>query len=93
MRGFTSEVPAKKSEHSIADLFNAMKEMNKRFDRMDEQLNSRISLLNSRIGDLEKNVQDISSIKGAVDRMGVGFQEIPYHMNGNSAVEKIKDYY
>lgn len=49
--------------------------------------------LGSRMRELEDNVRDISSIKGAVQRMNVGFQGIPYEMSGRAAVEEIKDHY
>jgi len=63
--------------------------MDKRFKMIDQQF----SAMNSRMRELENNDRDISSISNAVRRMNVGFQEIPYELNGRAAVEEIKDYY
>ncbi len=81
----------------INELRNEMKGMRQELRETEGRLGSRIleteGRLGSRMRELEANVRDISSIKGAVQRMNVGFQEIPYELNGRAAVEEIKDYY
>jgi archaellum component FlaC len=93
----TSSEPKSNLEELIIQLSQDMKEVKDKLDKYDgrfDEMNNRLRVMNSRIGDLENNIRDISSIQGAVRRiMGVGFQEIPYEMNGRAAVEEIKDYY
>uniref|UniRef100_UPI00405710C1 hypothetical protein n=1 Tax=Candidatus Electrothrix sp. TaxID=2170559 RepID=UPI00405710C1 len=83
----TTSIPYNMEDQIVGRLLERL--MNERFNMIEQQLDS----MNSRMRELEANVRDISSIKGAVQRMNVGFQEIPYELNGRAAVEEIKDYY
>lgn len=81
-------------EKNLTDRFDQIeKKYDEEFKKVCKEIRESEGRISSRMRELEANVRDISSIKGAVGRMGVGFQEIPYQMNGNSAVERIKDYY
>lgn len=78
-------------DQSVGDLKRYLEERFNKIEQRFDMIDQKFSLMNSRIRDLENDIRDISSIKGAVGR--IGFQEIPYEMNGRSAVEQIKDYY
>jgi nucleoside-triphosphatase THEP1 len=78
----------------LDDKFDEMRQDIRRMEgRLSQEIRETERRLGSRIRELEADVRDISSIKGAVQRMNVGFQEIPYEMTGRAAVEEIKDYY
>ena len=87
-------------DDKLINIFEKLINHDARFDMIDndfkeirQEIRESEGRLSSRMRELEKDVRDISSITHAVRRMNVGFQEIPYEMNGRSAVEQIKDYY
>lgn len=63
--------------------------LNSRFASVENSIRS----LNRKVHDLESDNRTTMAVARAVREMGVGFKEIPYQLEGNAAIENIKEYY
>lgn len=91
----TGAAPATKDDiKELRNLFLSSFDVLSSFQEELKTLNSSIRSLKQKVHDLESDSRTDRALLRAAQKMGFGFHEkTPYELQGNAAIEDIKEYY